>query len=80
MAGDDPYIPEILEFELKFLEDGDYGRSLHAPASKPRVHMTATREESGPVLPKNPLQTPSMRRRTYASPDDKSNSSSSADH
>ncbi len=80
MAGDDRDILEILEFELKFLEDGSYGRSLHAPAFQPRVRMTATRAESGPALPKNPLQTPSMRRRTYASPDDKSNSSSSADH
>jgi hypothetical protein len=31
MAGDDRDILEVLKFELNFLEQGGYGRSVHAP-------------------------------------------------
>jgi hypothetical protein len=31
MAGDDRDVLEVLKFELNFLEEGGYGRSVHAP-------------------------------------------------
>ena len=31
MAGDDRDLLEVLKFELNFLEQGGYGRSVHAP-------------------------------------------------
>lgn len=33
MAGDERDILEVLRFELNFLEQGGYGRSVHAPQS-----------------------------------------------
>ena len=37
MAHDDRDILEILRFELKFLEDGGYGRSPHSPWRAPAI-------------------------------------------
>lgn len=33
MAGDERDVLEVLKFELNFLEQGGYGRSVHAPQS-----------------------------------------------
>ena len=37
MAQSEPDLLELLKFELKFLEDGGYGRSPHAPRRAPQV-------------------------------------------
>ena len=37
MAQDKRDVLELLKFELKFLEDGGYGRSPHAPRREPQM-------------------------------------------
>ncbi len=37
MAQSEPDLLELLKFELKFLEDGGYGRSPHAPRRAPQI-------------------------------------------
>lgn len=37
MAQNDRDLLEFLKFELKFLEDGGYGRSPHAPRREPQI-------------------------------------------
>ena len=45
MATDDRDILDILRFELRFLEDGGYGRSPHAPWRAPAIF------EDSPICP-----------------------------
>jgi len=45
MAQDNRDILEVLQFELRFLEDGGYGRSPHAPWRAPAIF------EDSPICP-----------------------------
>jgi hypothetical protein len=53
MAADERDLLELLKFELKFLEDGGYGRSPHAPWRQPLVfeHSLTCLNFGNPVRP-----------------------------